>query len=119
MTIEELNKRRRKGLCFKCNEKFGPGHVCKKLFLIQATISDSDDDMEIEDDGVQEDLSPGVSLYAMARLLAPNTMRVLIDSGSTHNFVSEKMARKVGLQPISRGHIEVMVASGKQDGEPW
>ncbi|KAL5751083.1 hypothetical protein ACOSP7_025686 [Xanthoceras sorbifolium] len=34
MTTEELNEMRCKGLCFRCNEKFGPGHVCKKLFLI-------------------------------------------------------------------------------------
>ncbi|CAL5379765.1 unnamed protein product [Camellia sinensis] len=31
----ELHDRRSKGLCFNCNEKFSPGHRCKKLFLIE------------------------------------------------------------------------------------
>ncbi|KAH7573274.1 hypothetical protein JRO89_XS03G0105100 [Xanthoceras sorbifolium] len=52
ITPEELNERKRKGLCFRCNGKFGLGHQCKKLFLIQASFgnSDGDEDMEIEVD---------------------------------------------------------------------
>ena len=30
LTEQEIQKRREKGLCFSCNEKFGPGHRCKK-----------------------------------------------------------------------------------------
>ena len=30
LTEQEIQKRREKGLCFYCNEKFGPGHRCKK-----------------------------------------------------------------------------------------
>ena len=32
-----MEERRRKGLCFNCNEKFQPGHQCKsaKLFLLK------------------------------------------------------------------------------------
>ena len=28
----EMKERRDKGLCFNCDEKFAPGHRCKKLF---------------------------------------------------------------------------------------
>jgi hypothetical protein len=35
LTPEELNERQEKGLCFKCNDKYGPGHRCKKLFMIE------------------------------------------------------------------------------------
>jgi len=31
----EMQSRREKGLCFNCDEKFSPGHRCKKLFLIE------------------------------------------------------------------------------------
>ncbi|KAJ4959702.1 hypothetical protein NE237_019612 [Protea cynaroides] len=39
---------------------------------------------------------------------------VLIDSGSTHNFVSQTLAKRVELQPLSKGRLEVMVASGEK-----
>ncbi|XP_052289930.1 uncharacterized protein LOC127899837 [Citrus sinensis] len=102
MTIEELNERKKKGLCFKCNEKFSPSHGCKRLFLIQANFDDSDKDikMEIEGDEVveQTETTPGISFHAMVGTQTPETMRVmgrlvqkvvtvLIDSGSTHNFI--------------------------------
>lgn len=33
----QMEERRRKGLCFNCDEKFQPGHQCKsaKLFLLE------------------------------------------------------------------------------------
>lgn len=55
MTTKELNERRRKGLCFKCNEKFGPSHICKKLFLIQVTLEDSDGDEKMQIDDASEE----------------------------------------------------------------
>ena len=50
MSPAELKERREKGLCYNCNEKFTPGHRCKKLFLIEAcsTEDDGDIDMDIE-----------------------------------------------------------------------
>lgn len=79
MTTEKLKKRRRKGLCFKCNEKFFSGHHLKKLFLIQASLEESDDDVEMEieaaADEAKEDM-PEVSLHAIAGTRAPETMRV-------------------------------------------
>lgn len=33
-------------------EKFGPGHHCKKMFMIQACLGDINEDVEMEiDDG--------------------------------------------------------------------
>ncbi|KAJ0019948.1 hypothetical protein Pint_30984 [Pistacia integerrima] len=48
LTMEEIDERRKNGLCFKCNEKFGLGHHCKKLFMIQVCLNDSDADEEME-----------------------------------------------------------------------
>ncbi|KAK0580835.1 hypothetical protein LWI29_006834 [Acer saccharum] len=128
MTTEELNERRRKGLCFRCNEKFGPGHQCKKLFLIQACLEESDDDVEMDLDGGTEEQpmeTPEISLHAMAGTFTTQTMRVrgrlhnamaiiLVDSGSTHNFVSESLAKEVGLQATGSNKFGVLVASGEK-----
>lgn len=35
MTPAELQDRRNRGLCFHCDERFTPGHHCKKLFIIE------------------------------------------------------------------------------------
>ncbi|KAK0591066.1 hypothetical protein LWI29_035200 [Acer saccharum] len=48
LTTKEIDERRKKGLCFKCNEHFGPRHRCKKLCMIQACFNDSDADEEME-----------------------------------------------------------------------
>ncbi|RZC65112.1 hypothetical protein C5167_008797 [Papaver somniferum] len=125
MMIEEINERKRKGFCFKCNEKFVPGHRCKKLFSIQANLEDGDDDVEIEVEEIgddQDDEVTEISLHAISSSQTPETMRVmgklglkpvtvLIDSGSTHNFVCERIAEKIGLHPIPKGKLEVIVAT--------
>ena len=127
MTPAELSERRKRGLCFHCNNKYNPGHKCAKLFHIKACWEDYDEDgdiqMEIED--VCENATPKISLHAMARDQAPETMRVwgsikgksvviLIDSGSTHNFINAKTAQRVNLNPIANSTLKVIVASGEQ-----
>ena len=72
-------------------------------------------------------LPPSISLQAIAGTHAPQTMwikgslghqtiTVLIDSGSTHNFLNEKLAKRAGLRPGQGGAFEVMVASGEKLG---
>ncbi|KAA8522007.1 hypothetical protein F0562_012679 [Nyssa sinensis] len=124
----ELQERRVKGLCYNCNEKFVPGHRCKKLFLIELCEAEGDGDVVMEEEDTEQTSlndRPEISLHAISGSRAPETMRVrgtigristtvLVDSGSTHNFISEVLAKKVGLQPIQGGQFEVMVASGER-----
>jgi hypothetical protein len=44
----ELKERRDKGLCFNCDDKFSPGHRCKKLFLIEG-IYEEDNELPSEE----------------------------------------------------------------------
>ncbi|KAF2305961.1 hypothetical protein GH714_009164 [Hevea brasiliensis] len=134
LTWDELNERKRLGLCFKCNEKFGPGHRCKKLFSIQAVLEDNDDDadMEIEEHDPTEEI-PAISLHAIAGFEGPETMRltgtveklkgiILVDSGNTHNFVSESFAKRAGIEPTNAKKLKVQVASGEElisPGTQW
>ena len=66
---------------------------------------------------------PEISLHALSRVDTPQTMHVrgmiqgkplhiLIDSGSTHNFVNFKFARKMGCCKVPAPAFHVMVANG-------
>ncbi|KAA8544487.1 hypothetical protein F0562_022473 [Nyssa sinensis] len=132
MSTTELQERRAKGLCYNCNEKFVPGHRCKKLFLIEACFEEADGDVimdEEETDHAEFKELPEISLHAISGACASETMRVrggighvsttvLVDSGSTHNFMSEVLAKKVGLQLEHGGRFEVVVASGEKLSSP-
>jgi hypothetical protein len=45
LSWEEMQKRREKGLCFGCNDKFTPGHRCQKpqAFFISAYTTETDE----------------------------------------------------------------------------
>ena len=52
LTQAEQEERRRLGLCYNCDEKYGRGHnqVCKRLFLLDSVEEDDAVDAERGDD---------------------------------------------------------------------
>ncbi|XP_066163758.1 uncharacterized protein [Oryza sativa Japonica Group] len=122
----EMEERRRLGLCFNCNDKFSRGHnrVCQRLFLLDlaAPDDDYDDDSTPEETG---ETDPHVSLHAIAGVRFSDTMQVhinmgganllaLLDSGSTHKFVSMAAASRTKLKLLPRGQMQVTVANGER-----
>lgn len=104
---EELQKRREKGLYFNCDERFVPGHKCKvkQAFLIEPV--ESEEEVELEE-GLENGIAK-ISIHVVADIRGPQTMRlnswirnrrvmVLVDSGSTHNFINQKVARRMNLK---------------------
>jgi hypothetical protein len=118
-----MEERRRLGLCYNCNEKFGRGHnkVCQRLFLLDMA-DDSDDESQGASD---DDTEPHISLHAIAgiRLSATMQLRItigditllaLLDSGSTNNFISEEAATRTSMKLHQRASMKVTVANGEQ-----
>jgi hypothetical protein len=77
-----------------------------------------------EEADCSEEFQPEISLHALSGLAAYKTMRVLakigpyeivvlIDSGSTHNFISEKVASLLQLPVIPTDSFNVRVANGR------
>jgi hypothetical protein len=77
-----------------------------------------------EEADCSEEFQPEISLHALSGLAAYKTMRVLakigpyeivvlIDSGSTHNFISEKVASLLQLPVIPTDSFKVRVANGR------
>ncbi|RVW31621.1 Transposon Tf2-11 polyprotein [Vitis vinifera] len=123
---EEMQKRRAQGLCFNCNERFTPGHKCQgpRLLLIEDhdEVQDKEEEAKISDNR-EDELE--VSIHALTGWASPRTMRVaatiksqpimvLIDSGSTHNFLSDKVARTLRLPVVPTKSFTVHVANGER-----
>ncbi|GKB95105.1 ty3-gypsy retrotransposon protein, partial [Tanacetum coccineum] len=98
LTEAEFTEKRSKGLCFKCDEKFLPGHRCPTKTL-------------------------QVSLNSVIGFTYPRTMKlcgniggidivVLIDSGATHNFLSQELVKHLGLFVSRTGSVGVMMGNG-------
>ena len=48
LTDAELQERSRKGLCFRCDKKFGPGHVCANKQLQILVLAEGEEERDAE-----------------------------------------------------------------------
>lgn len=105
--------RRAKGLCYNCPEKFHRDHHCtmKGIYLLEL------------EEGEDEEGIPEISLHALIGIrsgrtmqlhvwLAGKTLLALVDSGSTHTFVAEGTAKRLGITVSPRPSMKVVVANG-------
>jgi len=127
LTQAEQEERRRKGLCYNCDEKYSRGHnrVCQRLFLLEGIEDDDDDALPAGDEDGGLENAPVFSLQALAGVSFVDTMQLevvlgaaalvaLLDSGSTHNFISEAAAQRSGLPLQQRPRLTAMVANGER-----
>lgn len=136
LTLEELNDKKRRGICFHCDEKFIPGHDCKKkkLYLIMEERDDSEckneeltviweADSVVEETNQQDDA--GISLHAIMGSRSSSTIKiqgwlknkpisVLVDSGSTHNFIAQSLVKQLRLPVTPCSEFKVQVANGEK-----
>ncbi|XP_071939966.1 uncharacterized protein [Coffea arabica] len=138
LTPTELNHRREKGLCFKCAEPYTIGHVCKQSHLnllvmeeeeIPATEEEGEKKGETDVfcdyiEGELENEHIEVSIHALAGGSEHKTIRIkgmikgktiiaLVDSGSTHCFMDEQVARSLKLETKGEA-LSVRVANGER-----
>nr|GEX00393.1 hypothetical protein [Tanacetum cinerariifolium] len=124
LTSKELELKHMKGECFWCTKKFVPGHKCPRnqFFIIEV----EDEDKVYEENKEDEDEKlPQILIHALTGLLSYSTMRIrgamgnrqlhiLVDSGSTHNFINVKLARKLQCSVKDIPSLNVSVAGEKQ-----
>ncbi|KAL0533794.1 hypothetical protein IC582_028065 [Cucumis melo] len=134
----EFQARKEKGLCFRCNEKYSANHKCRlkeQRELRMFVVTEGREEYEIVEEEkvvkelgrieVNEDITTVVelSINSMVGLNDPGTMKVrgklfgeeviiLIDCGATHNFVSEKLAKKLTLPIKETSHYGVILGFG-------
>jgi hypothetical protein len=142
LTPAELQSRRERGLCYNCDERFQPGHRCRRQFFILIVGPETYDPdtnlltdtlLQFEPDPAQQlpqpepklDPNPQISLHALMGHSIPQTLRmlghinkqplnVLIDSGSTHNFIQDRIAKSLGLSMEPTQSFQVLVGNGEE-----
>lgn len=129
ISTQEARERREKGLCYYCDEKFAPGHRCERpqLFMIEDIAEPAADDGGDDKPPVTEshEIIPEISFHAIAGASHPQTIRVagrlknkdltvLIDGGSTHNFIDQTIVSRYGLPITHNKKFQVMVANKEQ-----
>jgi hypothetical protein len=131
LTPQQLEERKEKGLCFNCDIKYSKGHKCgeKKLFYIDCEEEEEQEQEQepSQDENVEaissEELTPMISCNALDGISTPQTLKiegyikkkkviVLIDSGSTHNFIHYKLAKALNCFVYPAPEFQVMIADG-------
>ncbi|XP_072062187.1 uncharacterized protein [Arachis hypogaea] len=128
LTSAEIRARREKGLCYYCDDK------CQLLIgeeelreLLQGTTGGNGevhelDTEEEEEEGEQQ--NPRIKLNAFEGEFHPETLRVkgthankqlliLIDGGSTYNFIKGSIAKNLNLSLTPTPALKVMVGNGE------
>ncbi|KAG7996275.1 hypothetical protein I3843_01G150700 [Carya illinoinensis] len=138
LSKEEVQERIKKGLCFKCGDKWSKDHKCKAgqaYVLLEDDTSEVEEDVHVEttsEESEQEEAGSSepleeaeLSLNAISSVPRPTSMKVmawvgkfevtlLVDSGSTHNFINANIVTKIGLKPCAIEPFEVKVANGNK-----
>lgn len=124
LTLEEIIVCQDKGLCYYCEEKWTTGHRCKPrihLFIADDDIYPFPSPSSLTIDSappspplISSSKTPLLSLNAMTSMPALETfhvygvinhqrMTILVDGGSTHNFVQTSVEKFLGLPSSGDG----------------
>ncbi|XP_039056463.1 uncharacterized protein LOC120199464 [Hibiscus syriacus] len=116
-----LEYRRANNLCYKCGDKFIPGHHCKLKQLNSMEEIEDQEETEVLQ-VVFEEKDPEISMNAITSNSGSSTLRIqgfikkiplsiLIDSGSTHSFVTNRWTKE-GLEFEETNPLVITVANG-------
>ena len=140
MTPKQLDERREKGLLFNCDIKYSKGHKCndKKLFYIDCEEEEpkeeeaSQEEVTSEDikEATSEEITPTIYCHALDGISTPKNVKIegyinnkkvtmLIDSGSTHNFIHCKLAKGLNCFVYSTPEFQVMNRDGGTINCSW
>ncbi|KAD2393740.1 hypothetical protein E3N88_40717 [Mikania micrantha] len=126
LSHKEIEEKRAKGECFGCSEKYTPTHQCKNKQLFSIELVEEDDEEQQDDNDILQSIQePYISLNAIMGVHSFSTMRVkgsigtkplhiLIDSGSTHNFLNLDLALKMKCPVKPVATMNITIADGNK-----
>ena len=137
----EYVRRREEGRCFRCGQPYSPTHRCPErklrvLILGEDEETTKDGEFEVaelikgERDQEPQGETPecnylDLPFFSINGFSRPKTMKmkgnigehsviVLVDSGASHNFISETLANNLGLPISETGVFVVKLGDGRQ-----
>ncbi|KAJ0818857.1 putative nucleotidyltransferase, Ribonuclease H [Helianthus annuus] len=135
----EWEDRRKKGLCFRCGQQYGPAHKCPEGKLRILLLGDDESDTSEGENfnfehGGQPELVSGTETLtrtcmalefagSLAICGGAKTLKfegallgipicILVDSGATHNFVSRRLVAALGLSSSTFDGIRIKLGDG-------
>lgn len=130
-----MHYRKAKGLCYKCGQKWQPGHKCATQvslhvveemwdfmvppeYIHEQLIPDSDTDSDPDElcalsANAEQGTDDPTKIVRMLGNVGGKDVIILIDSGSTHTFVSENLASKWRDWSPLATPMKVQVANGQ------
>lgn len=134
LTREQIDEKRRKKLYFSCDEPYTVRQQCRKpqLFMMLPSNENNNKDCDNKECCENDELEGGkaveqqeahITLHALSGHSVNNTirimgmangklLRILIDSGSTNNFLDPHAARRVKAMLQETKHVSIFVADG-------
>nr|GEV88615.1 hypothetical protein [Tanacetum cinerariifolium] len=112
LTQKELEEKRAKGLCFYCDQKYAPGHKFHgQLYSLEVSMDEEDQEEEVcIDTEVRED----TQTMRVRGYVGKQPLHILIDCGSTHNFLDTSAAKRLPCQLSATTPLRVDVANGSK-----
>nr|KYP39590.1 Transposon Ty3-G Gag-Pol polyprotein [Cajanus cajan] len=126
MSPAEMQSRRERGLCFTCDERFSANHRCpnKQYLLLQVEDEEElEETTNVDSTALEDELEHHLSFNALKGVATVGTMRftgsiagkevhILLDSGSSDNFLQPKLAHYLKLPIEPAAGLQVMVGNG-------
>ncbi|XP_010420917.1 PREDICTED: uncharacterized protein LOC104706420 [Camelina sativa] len=128
-TNAELDEKRRKGICFKCDGPWSREHKCpnKELRIMtifngyEVEVLDGNNELELVEEPVGECMSlsfssfrgiSGPSTTKVSGSLGKESIVIMLDSGATHNFISPLAVKKLRLRCREDSNLNVKLGNG-------
>ncbi|XP_027060758.1 uncharacterized protein [Coffea arabica] len=130
----ELQYRKTNHLCFKCGDRYGPGHVCSRKGIHMLLVDDEDkgkleesiltEGEVIEYSGASSHKDVEFSIHSMTGELLQGTIKlkgkfnrkplsIFLDGGSSHTFVKASVFEENPQLVVPRKPFAVKVANGQ------
>lgn len=131
LTERELQEKKVKGLCFRCDGRWGAGHQCRRKEVIVLLVDEDDFENDEDERELQalefleeEEIPATVSINSIVGLTNPKTMKligkigkrevvVMVDPGATHNFISLKAVEQLEIPVTKSGGFGVSLGNGE------
>ncbi|XP_061340171.1 uncharacterized protein LOC133286737 [Gastrolobium bilobum] len=128
MSSDALAKKRELGLCYVCDEKWSKTHRCKSqmlVMIVDCEESDGESEEEIiwQKEGTK-DTSLDAALHSLSGRadakslvllaeLGKGKVKILVDSGSSHNFIQRSLVEELQLPMVKTNRMRVFMGNGE------